>query len=360
VLHGLKVCFVAGTLGRGGAERQLFHIATALVANGAGVHVLSLTAGEPWEQRLVDRGISVDCVGARPNRALRLAHISGAVRRHRPDIVQSVHFFTNLYVTGAARVGGAREIGAIRNDVLSEIRSSGAVLGRLSLRMPRLIAANSRAAIARATELGVPEARLHLLQNVIDTDDFTPAAGRHDEGLTILSVGRCVPQKRFDRFLSILSRLRRATDLPVKGIVIGSGPLEPQLARQAHELNLLPDGVEFRSAVDDMPSVYREADVFVLTSDFEGTPNVVLEAMATGLPVVATRVGGVPELVVQDQTGCIFAPNDEGRAVEFLRTLAEDRGARDSMGRRARERALDSHSLARLPGILEALYSRVL
>jgi glycosyltransferase involved in cell wall biosynthesis len=305
-------------------------------------------------------GIRVDCVGERSSRAVRLALVSAEVRKHRPDIVQSVHFFTNLYATGAARLGGAREIGAIRNDVLSEIRGSGALLGRLSLRMPRLMAANSHAALARAAALGVPKSRLHLLQNVIDTDSFTPGNRVCHEGLTVLSVGRLVPQKRFDRLLSILSRLSRATTRRVKAIVVGSGPLKPQLERQALELNLLPNAIEFRNAVDDMPSVYREADAFVLTSDFEGTPNVVLEAMATGLPVVATPVGGVPDVILHGQTGYLFAPQDEDHGVEILRALAEDRDNRDAIGRRARAHILDTHSLARLPGILAALYERAL
>src|SRR5262245_54420855 len=145
-LKGLRVCFIAGTLGQGGAERQLFYILRALVESGAEPSVLSLGRNEFWEARIRSLGVPTEWVGRRTSRLARLGTVIAAVRGRRPDVVQSAHFYVNLYTVLAARAAGAREVGAIRSNVLWEVADVGR-LGRLSLRAPRTVAANSHAAI---------------------------------------------------------------------------------------------------------------------------------------------------------------------------------------------------------------------
>jgi glycosyltransferase involved in cell wall biosynthesis len=112
--------------------------------------------------------------------------------------------------------------------------------------------------------------------------------------------------------------------------------------------------------VANLAPVYREADVLVLTSDWEGTPNVVLEAMACALPVVATAVGGVPEIVLDEDTGFLVPPGDDFALDQALRRLIELSGLRRQMGAHAREYVLARHAVARLPERLVTLYSAVL
>jgi glycosyltransferase involved in cell wall biosynthesis len=108
------------------------------------------------------------------------------------------------------------------------------------------------------------------------------------------------------RFLSVIAAVQKRSPRPTKAVLVTTGAAERDtLEQQAARLGLSPESVEFRPAVGDMGPVYRDADIFLLTSDWEGTPNVVLEAMASGLPVVATRVGGVPEIVRHGETGLL-------------------------------------------------------
>jgi glycosyltransferase involved in cell wall biosynthesis len=125
-------------------------------------------------------------------------------------------------------------------------------------------------------------------------------------------------------------------------------------------MGLLPDIVQFCGAIDNMRRVYAEGDLLVLTSDHEGTPNVLMEAMASGLPVVATDVGGVRELIQHGGNGFVIERNDEEALTCALTTLVESSELRKSFGSRSRESALARFSTTGLPATLNALYGRAM
>jgi glycosyltransferase involved in cell wall biosynthesis len=286
------------------------------------------------------------------------------VRKHPPLVLQSQHFFANAYVGIVARLLRVKSIGAMRNDGRSEVAGSGASGGWLNLHLPQTLAANSQTAIEYAVSRGVPASRLYFLPNVVDTERFKPANHSDNAPLILIAVGRLVKQKRLDRFICLISRLRREFNLDAEGWMVGpAGPdqhLKTALETQARDLGLLPERLKFLGGVSDMASVYRRGAVCVLTSDFEGTPNVLLEAMATGLPVVATRVGGVPDIVRHGQTGFLLAPDDLDGLTTALARLAQNLSLRSEMGNRARAYVEDHHSLRHLPGWLGDLYQMAL
>lgn len=365
-LSTLKLCFLAGTLGQGGAEHQLFYMLQALGQAGASSRLLSMTRGEFWEKRIESLGVSVMCVGDTTSRWKRLLRIIKELRRDRPDILQSQHFFTNAYVGVAARCLRLSGIGALRNDGNSEVNGCGRIGGWLNLRLPAALAANSQSAIQYAVAHGVTPPRLYFLPNVVDTAWFKPSTPPPDPGKppTLLAVGRLVKQKRMDRFISMLGRLRKDFHLDVRGLIVGSGrkheDLRPQLEKQAGRLGLGPDILQFRGDVPDMRPVYHKAAICVLTSDFEGTPNVLLEAMASGLPVVATKVGGVPAVVSHGQTGFLRQPDDLESLVADTFELVMNSRLRTEMGRRARAFVEERRNLQRLPAYLSGLYQQAL
>ena len=109
-----------------------------------------------------------------------------------------------------------------------------------------------------------------------------------------------------------------------------------------------------------MAAIYPTADIFVLSSDYEGIPNVVLEAMAAGLPIVATRVGSVADVCQHGEAGFLVAPEDETGLVEALVRLVRQPQLRREMGARARARAEEHYSLNQLPDLLTNLYRQAL
>jgi glycosyltransferase involved in cell wall biosynthesis len=358
-LDNLKICFIAGTLGQGGAERQLFYILRALCRSRAIPHVLCLTRGEFWEQRILELGIKVTWVGQGKSKLSRLARIVAELRKHPADVLQSQHFYTNLYAVAAARALGLREVGAIRCDGKSELRENGVVAGYLSLRAPRLIAVNSRAAIRNAITLGATAERLCFLPNVVDTDHFKFVDRTQRDTIRIVAVGRLVEQKNLDLFLRMIARVRQHSQ-KIKAAIFGAGPQQTELERLARDLGLLPDVVEFRGLVPDMAPVYRETDILVLTSDWEGTPNVVLEAMASGLTVVARRVGGLPEIIQHGETGLLTENGNEDVIANAVLMLVCDSNLRLTMGRRGAEFVAANYSPQQLPSFLTDIYAGAL
>jgi glycosyltransferase involved in cell wall biosynthesis len=359
-LSKLKVCYMAGTLGQGGAERQLFYAIQALQQSGAATRVLSLESGGFWEEPIRQVGAKVTCLGAERSRLKRLIRIVRLLKLEPPDILQAQHFYTNAYATLAGRFLNCKAIGALRNDGRFDLQESGRVGGRINLHLPKMLAANSQSAIRYAIRQGVKASRLYFLPNVVDIERFRPAPGMADRPMTLLAVGRLSIEKRFDRFLSLLHRLRAEQRIDVRGIIVGATRprqnLRNELEQQAAALGLLPDGVQFLGSISDMSSVYRQATISVLTSDHEGTPNVLLEAMAAGLPVVGTNVGGVPDIIRDGQTGFLIEPADSERLFSATVELIRNAELREKMGAQARAYVEANHSVHRLPMHLNGLY----
>ena len=364
-LSTLDVCIVAGTLGAGGAERQLFNMLRALRDSGARARVLSLNRGEFWERPIADLGVEVVWTGPRRSRLARLASIVTRLRKDRPTVLQSQHFFTNLYVAAAARLLGVPDVGALYNDVHREIAGVGRTLGTACLRAPRLIASNSRLAMADAAGLGVASTRLHFLPNIVDIDRFAPAEDRSrpaDRPFTIVSVGRLVEQKRMDRLIGVVSRASRRTSMPIEIVIVGAGSdaARGALIRHARTCGLSPHRLEFKAPVHDLAACYRDADLFMLLSDWEGTSNALMEAMASALPVVVTAVGGARDLIAHRNTGFLFDPRDENGMVDAVVELARSSELRVRIGNAARAAMIAHHAPQRLPAYLADLYGAAL
>ena len=354
-LSHLRVSFVAGTLAQGGSERQLYYMARSLARAGATTQVLCLTQGEFWQEKIEAAGVPVRWVGRSRSKLARLTAIVEELRRFKPSVLQSQHFYTNPYVLFAARWLGIPEVGAIRSATRWAVARNFASLRRFSLLRLRHIATNSRESLEEAIELGVPASRLTLVPNVIDTGQFRPAARPQDAPVQLLSVGRLGPEKRHDLFLDVLARARAASP-SLTGRIAGSGVLRETLEAQAASLGLTPGHVVFSGSQANMTEAYQQASMLVLTSDHEGSPNVVLEAMACGLPVVATRVGGVPDLVEHERTGLICPCGDVEALTAAVLRLAGNPALRREMGGRARLVAEERHSDSLLPLWLKDLY----
>jgi glycosyltransferase involved in cell wall biosynthesis len=173
----------------------------------------------------------------------------------------------------------------------------------------------------------------------------------------LLTVGRVVPLKGNVPLIQALAALgERGTDARLT--IVGDGPQLPELRELARSLGV-SDRVEFTGAVgqDEIRELYARADVFVLASFAEGLPVVLIEAMSTGLPVVASRITGVPELVDEGVSGVLAPPGDVSGLTEALaRMLGESPERRAEMGRAGRERVVSEFDIDRVAGQLREIF----
>jgi glycosyltransferase involved in cell wall biosynthesis len=172
----------------------------------------------------------------------------------------------------------------------------------------------------------------------------------------IVAVGRLKAPKDFSTLIGALGRLPQES---FDGLIVGEGPERQPLEGEVSALGLA-NRVRFAGERHDIPELLATADVFVLPSRSEGLPISVLEAMAAGLPVVASRVGGVPELVVDGKTGLLVQPGDPEELAGALCRLAADRRLRHRLGARGRARAEQAFDLEPFRRAHVELYSREL
>lgn len=355
----MKVAFLAGTLARGGAEKQLVYMLRALRQTGVTTRVLCLTRGEAFETEIRDLQIEIDYVGSSPNKIIRLSEIIGNLRRRPADILQSSHFYANIYAALAGRFLKIPQIGAIRNDLKSEI-AAHQWLGKWQASLPQQLIANSEVARHRAIALGISPNKIDFVRNAVEVECDFEVKNNSATVLNILFVGRLVRQKRPELFVKLAALVEQTLpNYQINFQIVGDGALRPQLERLADELALQKNRISFLGLQTDMNKIYAQADLLVSTSEHEGTPNAVLEAMAHGIPVVATKVGGVPE-ILDDKRGFLIQPDDENALVKAITKLISDSALRARFGEQGRSYVEKNHSLKYLQERLSEIYGKLL
>jgi glycosyltransferase involved in cell wall biosynthesis len=276
-------------------------------------------------------------------------------------IAQSFDFYSNLTLIPAARmarvpviIGSQRQLG----DLLSWAQSlAQAAVFHLCDR----VVCNSRAAADRLVEEGLSECKVVVIGNGLPPSAFAETLPARPRPPGLLRVGMIARMNAWYKnhriFLRAAARLRGK--FPVLEIVlVGDGPLRPELEREAENLGL-GGQVCFLGDRRDIPAILASLDVSVLPSTSESLSNVILESMAAGLPVVASRVGGNPELVTENE-GILVAPDQEEDLAAAIERLLRDPTLRAELGRSARRFAQANFTLERTRKRHEELYCEVL
>jgi glycosyltransferase involved in cell wall biosynthesis len=350
----LRVGLVIGQLSAGGAEGQLRLLCEGFDRRIVAPTVYCLSAAtEPYGPLLKRAGVPLRVIsGTALGRAVRL-------RRHlAADRIALAHAWLFIANALAWAAGGPALVTSARN-----CKRSGRVLdafNRQAFRGSRAIIVNSsqvQGYIER--EYGAPRDRIAVVYNAIDLARFRPRdePGGGATAPCIATVGRLVAQKNPLLFVAAAAALRR--QLPAaRFMLIGDGPLRDAVAAAVRAAGL-DDCCALLGERTDVDALLRQADLFWLTSNWEGLPNAVIEAMACGLPVVSTDVGGAGELLRDGCEGFLVAAGDRealvARTLEILREPA-------TYGRmRAAARARAEHfGVAQMVEATQAVYERAL
>jgi len=186
---------------------------------------------------------------------------------------------------------------------------------------------------------------------------FRRALGIPLDAPLVTLVGRLEPIKRVDRFLRVADRMDNPAD--TRFLVVGDGALREML-QESPQAARLGSRLVWAGLRDDMPDVYFASDVVAVTSDNEGTAVSAIEAQASGVPVVSTRVGGMASVVDEDGTGLLVEPDDEQGFAAALERLLVSEPLRQRLGRNGMARARGEFSLGHLVGNIDALYRKLL
>ena len=357
----MKICFLVGTLGQGGAERQLYYYLQALKECNVETYVLSATIGEYWEEKIAAIGVPVKWVGRHPGFINRLFAIYREIKKNPVDIIYSQHFHMNLYAFLVARMLKVKDVGSLRNNVYSEIETVP-VVGRFCLYFPKYLVANSKAAVENAVILGRKPCNLFYLPNYVDYQFYQPVVRKSRENIIVSFVGTIKRQKRVDRIIRLAKKClddRRKIQFRIYGDGYGDRSHLEEMKRLAIHLGVLGNNLEFMGRVLDPLVAYHESDIFLLTSDYEGTPNVVLEAMACGLPIVSTNVGDLPNIIEPQFNGFLVDREDEEGLYNSLLMLYENPSLRERMGFQNRQKITSQRSIKRLSRDLIDLFNTI-
>jgi glycosyltransferase involved in cell wall biosynthesis len=239
------------------------------------------------------------------------------------------------------------------------VRGTDRLLAQYCFRSADLVCPVSDS-LRRELEAVAPRGRYRVVPNVVDTTVFhppmTPRRRGAGEPLRLLNVAALAAKKCHADLLDALALLRERA-VPTTLDVIGEGELLPELQEQARRLHL-GDAVRFLGPRDSaaVADAMRASDLFVLPSRFENLPVVLLEAMASGLPAVATRVGGVPEIIDED-AGLLVAPGDVAGLSEAIESVAERRDEFDATA--LAERARRRYGIDAVAAVWDEIYDEV-
>ncbi len=355
-----RVAFVLPDLNGGGAERAVLELAAE-----SRLDCLVLTERPGGQLTGHPRAAVADCLHLRGGRLRRVAGLAHAVRERRVEVLVSA--LSPVVVAAAGRSAGVPAIAWIQNPLPEVVRLlPGAARPRTQVCAARLVGAAATAIAAAAPGLrdewrraGVSAGRICLLPNGIRLPEAEPAFSEPGaRALRMLSVGRLAPQKRHDVAIAALAELRSRA-CPAHLEILGTGGEEAALRERAARLGVA-DHVTFAGFLGDPGPRYRAADVFVLASDFEGFGNVLVEALAHGLPVVATDAPYGPRFILDGLEGArLVARGDPAAVADAVAAVVEERRARPSLGAAARRRAM-VYSVTRTAEHFERIVDAVL
>ena len=350
-----SVLFLMEDLCFGGTQRQTIELARRLDRQRFTPSMLMLTGPTDLDDVAAEAGISLNYLGTSRHVArLFFLRLGSALRLAAPDILVPCTALPNIWGPIWGRITGLPVI-------IGTCRGGGAIQRQHERFLWRLCdhhVCNSRALVEGLRKLGEPAGRISYIPNGVDTERFHPGPEPPSaRSPLILCVGRLAKDKGHLTLLRAFA-IVAGKDPEARLRLVGDGPQEAQLRMLAGTFGL-GDRVEFVPGSPDVRAHYAEARIFALASVREGQPNVILEAMSSGLPVCATAVGGIPGLVENGVTGLLSpAGFAEALADSLLRLLA-DPPLGDTLGRAGRARVERDFSFTAMVAAHEELFDRL-
>ena len=335
------------------------------------VHVACFEKAGAWLPRVAERAASIAEFPirgfARPATFRALLDFGSWCRQQRIAVVQTCDLYANIFgLPGAALAGVPVRIGSRRE--LNPDKTAGQIrLQRQAYRCATTVVANSSAARTMLQQEGLANARIAVIPNGIDTNAFTRRAHPDVAQIAslpavaakphrrVITVANLRPEKSHETLIAAAAQV--AADFPdVQFQIVGDGPRRSELEGLVRARGL-ERTVVFLGHREDVSDLLGAADVFVLPSKSEAFPNGAIEAMAAGLPVIASAVGGLLDLIEPDLTGLLVPAGDADAFAAALRRLFSDPVLAGRLGEAAQTQVRQRYSFERMVASFEELYT---
>jgi glycosyltransferase involved in cell wall biosynthesis len=373
----MRVGYLLTSLHPGGAERQMLMLAEHLARDRFAPEIICTSELGPYADHARQKGIRLHTLGRssreepgglrrRLRRSTKALELIRLIRSRRFDVLDAWLYPSYLFVALTRHLTGVGAVVSGRRNLHDLHRPFGPVTGRLNAAANRLtdaVVANADA-VARDTrehESLAPD-KLRVIRNGVAVPELPTASriaamrreiGVAPDDVVIGCVANYRPVKRLDLLIDAVAAI--APGRNVRTVLVGEGPLRQELDARIRQHGLGAT-VRLHGSALDPTQLLGAFDIAVLTSDSEGLPNVLLEAAAAARPLVATAVGGTPEICVDDVTGMLVDRGDVAGTARALARLVDDADLRRRLGDGARQRAVDAFGIPRMVDEFSSLY----
>ena len=357
------IMLLVAELGIGGCERDVTNIVLNLDHDRFTPHVGCFAARGLRYPQIAGAGIPIAEFPVtsfrKPSMLAHMRNLRAYLKRHQIVLVHSWDIPTEMLAVPVSWFSG---IPAIKSHLwLSEyVPKAYSPIVRLNNHLASKVLLNSEA--TRQDFLrwsGIPAARTYVSHNGVDTRMFNPEGRAANPEVVVGTVCALRSEKRLDILLRAFAAVREQRGGGVSLLIVGSGPMEAELKALRDELGIA-DACEFVPSQSDVPPLMRKIDVFVISSQGESLPNALLESMASGCCVVASNVGGIPEVLLDGETGLLAQPGELDGFVRQIGLAVNDSELRLRLGRAAAARASQEFSIQKAVGRIERLYDELL
>jgi glycosyltransferase involved in cell wall biosynthesis len=352
----VPIAFVLSSCQAGGTARQMIELLRRLNPARWQVHVACIHAGGEWLSRVAEAAVSIrefPFPGFRHRRVLaQTLEFVRWCRQREIAVVHTVDLNANIFALPAAAAAGVPVRIANRREIMPDRTRSQIVAQRAAYQFAHKIVANCRAAADRLRLERVPAGRIAMVPNGVDPVAFATARPKRPLR-RVAVVADLHPRKGHDVLVDAAPEvLRHFPDATF--VLVGDGPERANLQARAMAQGVAT-AFTFAGHDENVALHLREADIFVLPSHTEAFPNAVLEAMCSGLPTIASSVGGLVELVDDGRTGLLVRSGDPRALAHSICRVMADRAFGERLGRTAAQE-VHRYSFTRMTSSFELLY----
>lgn len=370
----IKVIFVITGSGVGGAEKMLYHTIKGLNPERYNAKLCSLKKKGVFASRLEADGLEVYSLNMRDEDTLAgwfdslrvLVLLFMYILKERPAIVHSFLFRANIIARIAAFLSGVPVVISSVRVMGGEKRYCHIIERVTSFMTDHYVTVSDQVKAHSIQKARIAEKKISTIYNgvsaqrapVFDMTEFMRDFGLKTDDRILMTAGRLHRQKCYDHLIQAMPMVQAAFPT-VKLLILGEGEEENNLKKLVNSLEL-KEKIIFMGLRPDVDRMLQCSELFVLPSRWEGLPNALMEAMAAGKPVVATAVGGVPELVADGVTGVLVPPEDFRALADAIKGLLSDEKRALAMGAAGRERVQQCFSIDAMVAKTEVLYQKLI